>query len=145
MKHPYHFIGSAISVKSANSVSRRAEPRNDLKEFRTDLRRFFSDMSDTVYAKQGNVLTVKPADRLDTVTSPVLENEMRQHLDGITEIIMDFSEVRYISSSGIRVLLAVHQLMENRGGSMKLIQVNEFVTEIFDLVGFMDMVTVERD
>ena len=102
-------------------------------------------MSDTVYAKQSNVLTVKPADRLDTVTSPVLENEMRQHLDGITEIIMDFSEVRYISSSGIRVLLAVHQLMENRGGSMKLIHVNEFVIEIFDLVGFMDMVTVERD
>ena len=102
-------------------------------------------MSATVFEKKGTLLTVKPEVRLDTTTSPVLESELRQYLDGVQEVIMDFTGVEYISSGGLRVLLATEQLLENRGGSMKLIHVNEHIIEIFELVGFMDVVNVERD
>ncbi|MBQ6374074.1 MAG: STAS domain-containing protein [Clostridia bacterium] len=102
-------------------------------------------MSATVYEKNGSTLTVKPEGRLDTATSPVLERELQERLDGVQEIIMDFEKVEYISSGGLRVLLTVEQTMEARDGSLRLIHVNENIIEIFDLVGFMDVVTVERD
>ena len=102
-------------------------------------------MSDTVYLKQGETLTVKPEGRLDTVTSPVLEKELQAHLDGVKNIVMDFSAVEYISSGGLRMLLATEQLLEQRGGSMKLIHANEYIIEVFELVGFMDVVEVIRD
>ena len=95
--------------------------------------------------KQGNRLTVKPEGRLDTVTSPELEKELQQYLDGVQEITMDFEKVEYISSGGLRLLLATQQQMEDRGGSMRLIHVNALVLDIFDLVGFMDVVTVELE
>ena len=50
-------------------------------------------MSDTVYLKEGNTLTVRPQGRLDTATSPVLEKELQPHLDGVQQIVMDFSDV----------------------------------------------------
>ena len=102
-------------------------------------------MSTTIYEKQGNRLTVKPEGRLDTVTSPELEKELQQFLDGVQEITMDFEKVEYISSGGLRLLLATQQQMEDRGGSMRLIHVNALVLDIFDLVGFMDVVTVELE
>lgn len=102
-------------------------------------------MSATVFEKQGSALTVRPAGRLDSTTSPLLEEELQQQLTGIQEITMDFTDVEYISSAGLRVLLATEQLMENRGGSMKLMHVNEHILSIFDLVGFMDVVTVVQD
>ena len=58
---------------------------------------------------------------------------------------MDFSAVEYISSGGLRMLLATEQLLEQRGGSMKLIHANEYIIEVFELVGFMDVVEVIRD
>ena len=102
-------------------------------------------MSTTVFEKNGSLLTVKPEGRLDTATSPAFERELRQYLDGIQDIVLDFSKVEYISSGGLRVLLAIEQLMENQDGTLKLIHVNEHIIEIFELVGFMDVVTVERD
>ena len=102
-------------------------------------------MSSTVFEKEGTTLTVKPDGRLDTATSPVLEAELRQQMDGVQEIIMDFATVEYISSGGLRVLLATEQQMESRGGSLKLIHVNEHILKIFELVGFMDVVTVVQD
>ena len=102
-------------------------------------------MSATIFEKQGSALTVKPEGRLDTVASPVLESELKQHLDGVREITMDFSGVTYISSGGLRMLLTTQQLIEDRGGSMKLIHVNDYVLEVFEMVGFMDVVTVVSD
>ena len=102
-------------------------------------------MSATVYEKNDHVLTVKPKGRLDTATSPLLEKEMRLYLDGVQDVIMDFAKVEYISSGGLRVLLTTEQLLENRGGGLKLIHVNEHILEIFELVGFMDVVKVEQE
>ena len=102
-------------------------------------------MSKTIFEKQGSVLNIKPENRLDTTTAPVLEAELKEHLDGVQEIIMDFTNVEYISSGGLRVLLTTEQKMEDRGGRLKLIHVNELILEVFSLVGFMDIVEVEQD
>ncbi len=99
-------------------------------------------MSATGFEKNGSVLTVRPEGRLDTAASPVLERELQQRLDGVTEVVMDFAKVEYISSGGLRVLLAAEQLLEEKGGGLRVIHVNGNILEIFELVGFMDVVTV---
>lgn len=101
-------------------------------------------MSKTVFELDGTTLTVKPAGELDSMTSPVFEVELREKLPGARNIIVDFENVDYISSAGLRVFLAVEQYLEGREAEMKLIHVNEHIMEIFDLVGFMDVVTVEQ-
>ncbi len=87
-------------------------------------------------------LNVKLSGRLDTTTAPQLEEELKKELDGLKELVMDFSELEYISSAGLRVLLSAQKIM-NRQGSMKLIHVNDVVKEIFEVTGFSDILTVE--
>ena len=99
-------------------------------------------MSTTIFEKNNDTLTVTPSGRLDTATSPVLEKEISTHLDDITNIIIDFKNIEYISSSGMRVILALEQGMEENNGSLHLINVNDDIIEIFELVGFMDLINV---
>ena len=80
--------------------------------------------------------------RLDTVTSPSLEAELKDSLDGISELAMDFEKLEYISSAGLRVLLAAQKEM-NKRGVMKLAHVNETIMEIFEVTGFSDILTIE--
>ena len=102
-------------------------------------------MAETIFEKNGTRLTVILEGRLDTLSASVLEKKMQQHLDGIREVIMDFEKVEYLSSSALRVLLATEQLTKTRGGGMKLLHVNESIMEIFNLVGFLDVVEVVPD
>ena len=80
--------------------------------------------------------------RLDTVTAPELEKALKESLDGVTLLTLDFSALEYISSAGLRVLLSAQKLM-NRRGEMKVVHVNETVTEIFEVTGFSDILTIE--
>ncbi len=80
--------------------------------------------------------------RLDTVTAPELEAELKNALNGVTELTLDFEKLDYISSAGLRVLLAAQKTM-NRQGSMKLTHVNETIMEIFEVTGFSDILTIE--
>lgn len=91
---------------------------------------------------EGEKLTVAITGRLDTNSSPKLEAELRQSVNGVTELVFDFSGVEYISSAGLRVLLAAQKVM-NRQGSMKLIGVNTDVMEVFEITGFSDILTIE--
>ncbi|MBR2854749.1 MAG: STAS domain-containing protein [Clostridia bacterium] len=102
-------------------------------------------MAETIFEKNGTRLTVILEGRLDTLSASVLEKKMQQHLDGIREVIMDFEKVEYLSSSALRVLLATEQLTKTRGGGVKLLHVNERIMEIFNLVGFLDVVEVVPD
>lgn len=92
--------------------------------------------------KNDNFLTLKLEGRLDTTTAPQLENELSENLDGVTELTIDFAELSYISSAGLRVLLATQKKM-NKQGSMKLVNVNEIVMEVFEITGFVDILTIE--
>lgn len=92
--------------------------------------------------KNDNFLTLKLEGRLDTTTAPQLENELSENLNGVTELTIDFAELSYISSAGLRVLLATQKRM-NKQGSMKLINVNDIVMEVFEITGFVDILTIE--
>ena len=85
-------------------------------------------MSSTIFEKKGSTLNVWPEGRLDTATSPVLEKEVREQLDGVRHIIMDFERVEYISSGGLRALLTIEKQIEECDGEMRLFHVNENIT-----------------
>ena len=92
--------------------------------------------------KEGSTLTMKVSGRLDTMTAPQLESEITGHLDGITEFIMDFTDLAYISSAGLRVLLVTSKMMKGKGRFV-IRNINETVREIFEVTGFLDILTVE--
>jgi anti-sigma B factor antagonist len=79
--------------------------------------------------------------RLDTVTAPELENELKAALDGVTELTLDFDQLEYISSAGLRVLLSAQKTM-NKQGEMRILHVNETIMEIFEVTGFSDILTI---
>ena len=80
--------------------------------------------------------------RLDTVTAPELEKALNDSLNGITDLTLDCENLEYISSAGLRVLLAAHQKMRSKG-EMKLINVNEIVQEVLEVTGLAEILTVE--
>ena len=97
----------------------------------------------TIEKKQnGSSLTIAVQGRLDTTTAPDLENEIKSSLDGVTELIMDFEKLDYISSAGLRVLLSAQKVMSKQG-SMKDIHVSDLVMEVFEVTGFTDILTIE--
>ena len=91
----------------------------------------------------GSTLTLKVEGRLDTTTAPQLEGEVRSSLNGVTELIMDFSGLEYISSAGLRVLLSAQKVM-NKQGKMVIRGANEIVKEVFEVTGFSDILTIEE-
>ena len=91
---------------------------------------------------QGKNMTLKLAGRLDTTTSPQLEQELNASLDGIEDLKLDFSDLEYISSAGLRVLLAAQKRM-NKQGAMSISGVNDTIAEIFEITGFSDILTIK--
>ncbi len=90
----------------------------------------------------GQTMTVTLEGRLDTTTAPQLETEMKENLNGVQELILDFEKLEYISSAGLRVLLSTQKTMAKQG-SMKLIHVSDVISEIFEVTGFADILTIE--
>ena len=92
--------------------------------------------------QNGTHLTIALEGRLDTVTAPQLEAELRQSLDNVESLTLDLSSLEYISSAGLRVLLSAHKILSAKGG-MKVTHANEIVKEVFDVTGFADILTIE--
>ena len=90
----------------------------------------------------GTELTIVLNGRMDTVTAPQLEAELKDCLNGVNSLRFDFSALDYLSSAGLRVLLAAQKRM-NKQGSMTLLGVNETIAEIFEVTGFSDILTIE--
>ena len=90
----------------------------------------------------GEALTLIVSGRLDTQTAPELENELDSVLSGIKELIFDMTNLEYVSSAGLRVILKAQKAM-NAQGSMKLTGVNDSIMEVFDITGFLDILTIE--
>ena len=95
-----------------------------------------------VKKQEGTTLTIELDGRLDTVTSPQLESELRSSVDGITELIFDLANLAYVSSAGLRVLLAAQKVM-NRQGKMTIRNVTPEIMDIFDVTGFVDILNIE--
>ena len=87
-------------------------------------------------------LTVALEGRLDTTTAPQLEEQLKGSLDGVKELVFDMSNLEYISSAGLRVILSSQKIM-NKQGSMIIKNVSEEIMEIFEVTGFVDILTIE--
>ena len=80
--------------------------------------------------------------RLDTITAPELEQELKEVLTDLSELVLDFEKLDYISSAGLRVLLSAQKTM-NKQGQMKVTHVGEAIMDIFEVTGFSDILTIE--
>ncbi len=92
--------------------------------------------------QNGAELTLVLNGRLDTTTAPMLEAELKQTISSVNKLTLDFENVAYLSSAGLRVLLAAQKVM-NKQGEMVLKNVNDEVMEVFDITGFVDILTIE--
>lgn len=91
---------------------------------------------------EGDKLTLVIQGRLDTTTAPQLESELKSSITDTGVLVLDFKELQYISSAGLRVLLSAQKVM-SRQGSMVVRNVNEDVMDVFELTGFSDILTIE--
>ena len=91
------------------------------------------------FNKNDDTLYVSLDGRLDTTTAPAFESFICEHYDGTGEMIIDCAKLVYISSAGLRVLLAAQKKAKN---SMKLINVCELVMEVFEMTGFADILVI---
>ena len=80
--------------------------------------------------------------RLDTITAPALDKTINENLGEIKSLILDFKNLEYISSAGLRVLLSTQKKLQQKG-TMKLKNVREEVMEVFEITGFVDILTIE--
>ena len=90
----------------------------------------------------GDTVTLIVSGRLDTQTAPELEAELDSVLSGIKDLTFDMTNLEYVSSAGLRVILKAQKAM-NAQGSMKLTGVNDSIMEVFDITGFLDILTIE--
>ena len=92
--------------------------------------------------KNADELVLEITGRLDTITAPALDKTINENLGEIKSLILDFKNVEYISSAGLRVLLSTQKKLQQKG-TMKLKNVREEVMEVFEITGFVDILTVE--
>ena len=93
-------------------------------------------------ALSGKELTVTLTGRLDTTTAPQLEAALKESYEGVEKLVLDFTALEDLSSAGLRVLLAAQKVM-NKQGEMIIRNVNETINEIFEVTGFIDILTIE--
>lgn len=98
-------------------------------------------MLNIVKNTESTKLTIALEGRLDTTTAPQLEQEINASIEGVTELLLDFGKLEYISSAGLRVLLSAQKKM-NAQGSMRILNVNETVYEIFEVTGFSEILSI---
>ena len=90
--------------------------------------------------KSEGEITIKVGGRLDTITAPVLEKTIGENIGDAQRLVLDFGELEYISSAGLRVLLSAQKRMSGR--AMKLVGVCEEVMEILSMTGFADILEI---
>lgn len=100
-------------------------------------------MMNIIQNRKNNQLVIALEGRLDISTAPDLDKVVNNDLDGVTELVFDLEKLDYISSVGLRVLLFAQKKM-NRQGSMKVINVNEIVMDVFAAMGFADIMKIEQ-
>lgn len=93
--------------------------------------------------KNGSTLVVSLSGRLDTVSAPQLDKELKEAIGDISELILDLSGLEYMSSAGLRILLSAQKAMNNQG-KMIVKNVNNTIMEIFEVTGFIDILTIEN-
>ena len=91
--------------------------------------------------KNGTDFAIALEGRLDTTTAPQLEKELKEDVNGVSELTFDFAKLEYISSAGLRVLLSAQKIM-NKQGHMVIRNVSPEIMEIFEITGFTDILNI---
>lgn len=91
----------------------------------------------------GQSMEIALCGRLDTASSPQLEAELKNSLNGITSLSFDFKNLEYISSSGLRVILSAQKVMTKQG-NMEIFNVSDSVMEVFEVTGFADILSINQ-
>ena len=94
------------------------------------------------YLKDGNKLTVCTEGRIDTLTAPELERSTESWLENISDLVLDLEKTDYISSAGLRLMLAYLEMMEACGGSFRVIHASDPIKEVFSMTGLLDLIDV---
>ena len=90
---------------------------------------------------EGNKLTIELEGRLDTTTAPELEAVLKESLNGVSDLTLDMEQLCYLSSAGLRVVLAAQKQM-NKQGHMTVTHVCEAIMEVFEITGFVDILSI---
>lgn len=98
---------------------------------------------DIIKTFNGKKLTIKVADRIDTVTAPDFEREIMDEMGNFDSLILDFSNLEYISSAGLRVLIATQKKLKPDNIPMTIKKVNDTISEIFRMSGFDKILTIQ--
>lgn len=93
--------------------------------------------------KDGTTVNINVSGRIDTTTAPQLEEAILPELAGANDVVIDFKELEYISSAGLRLLLMLQKKMNSVSGTFKILNVNDFVMEVLEMTGFKDILTIE--
>lgn len=88
----------------------------------------------------GTKLTVALEGRLDVRTAPALEKELQESYGKITELVLDFEKLEYVSSAGLRVVLGAQKEMDEK---LIVKNVNDIVMEVFEVTGFAYVLNIE--
>lgn len=91
--------------------------------------------------KNGSTLDLSVIGRLDTTTAPALETAIKENIENVTALTLDFAKLDYVSSAGLRVLLSAQKTM-NKQGTMTIKNVNDDIKEVFEITGFSDILTI---
>ena len=95
--------------------------------------------------ESGNARIVMLNGKLDTNTTPQAEEKINTLLsDGVTTLLVNFENISYISSSGLRLLLATAKRLKSTGGELKVCALNEMATEVFEISGFSSILNVYK-
>ena len=93
--------------------------------------------------ENGTELIFALVGRLDTTSAPQFEAVPKKSVDVVSSLVMNFAELEYISSAGLRVLLSAQKVM-NKQGNMVIKGANESILEVFEITGFADILTIEK-
>lgn len=92
----------------------------------------------------GSTLVIMPKGRLDTNTSPELQKEVEDMPESVDELIFDFCDLNYISSAGLRVLLSAQKKINTKNGKLKIINIKQIISEIFEVTGFDSFLNIKK-
>ena len=94
--------------------------------------------------RTGSTVVMTLDGRLDTATAPLLERKIKQWGDEITELILDFEHLVYISSMGLRVLLQTQKAMSAQDRKLIIKNMQDSVREVFEMTGFINLMVQEE-
>jgi len=87
--------------------------------------------------------TIALSGSLDTNTAPLLEKELEDVVPNANAIDLDFAELNYLSSAGLRVILTLQKSLSAKGGKLVIRHVNDTIMDVFDMTGFSSILTIE--